>query len=355
MEEQSFPWGEIVRPLLDWYAAEARDLPWRRDTEPYHVLVSELMLQQTRVETVIPYYERFLRAFPDPRSLAEADGEALMKLWEGLGYYARARSLQRAAQAVCRLGAFPDTWEGVRALPGVGDYTAGAVLSIAFGRPVPAVDGNVARVGSRLAEAPFRAADPAFRARLAEALRAVYPAGACGAFTQSLMELGAVRCLPGGEPLCGTCPLRALCRAGRDGSWAEYPLRAEKKSRPVIPRTVFLLTCGDRLAVRRRPEDGLLGGMWELPGTDGALAPAEALAWLDALGAAAEAVRALPPAKHVFTHLEWRMTGYAAELPAPAGTGLIWPTRGELADGIALPTAFRKLLPPELRPPAGKR
>lgn len=169
MEDGAFPWAEIVRPLLDWYASCARPLPWRRDTEPYHILVSELMLQQTRVEAVIPYYERFLRALPDLQSLADADEETLLKLWEGLGYYARARSLQKAARVICGElgGRFPDTWEGVRALPGVGDYTAGAVLSIAFGKPVPAADGNVARVASRLAGISASAADPAFRAQVA--------------------------------------------------------------------------------------------------------------------------------------------------------------------------------------------
>jgi len=350
MEDGAFPWAEIVRPLLDWYASCARPLPWRRDTEPYHILVSELMLQQTRVETVIPYYERFLRALPDLQSLADADEETLLKLWEGLGYYARARSLQKAARVICGElgGRFPDTWEGVRALPGVGDYTAGAVLSIAFGKPVPAADGNVARVASRLAGISASAADPAFRAQVAGALRGVYPAGACGEFTQSLMDLGAGVCLPGGAPRCGACPLAGLCRARRDGRQGELPLKTEKKPRPAAEKTVFLLRCGDRIAVRRRPEGGLLGGLWELPNADGALDAAAAAERLRALGVEfALPLRARPGARHVFTHLEWKLRCWEAACPSPSGAGLSWPDRSELERGYALPAAFRKLLPQE--------
>lgn len=344
MENEVYDWVQIVEPLLSWYGAEARDLPWRRDTEPYRVWVSEIMLQQTRVDTVIPYYERFLRALPDVRSLADAEEGGLLKLWEGLGYYSRVRSMQKAARQICRAGGrFPDTFEALRALPGIGDYTAGAILSIAFGKPVPAVDGNVARVASRLTGTAAEASDPAFRARIAEELKKVYPAGRCGDFTQSLMDLGATVCLPNGAPRCDACPLRALCRACRDGSQESLPVKKAKKDRPVLDRTVFLLETGECVALRKRPEGGLLGGLWELPGTDGALSEQAAAVWLNSLGVEAENLRRLPKVRHIFTHLEWSMTVYAAECKRAEGESLVWATREALSKEYALPTAFRKV------------
>ena len=341
-----YDWRCIVAPLLAWYGAEARDLPWRRDTEPYHVWLSEIMLQQTRVDTVIPYYERFLAALPDISSLAAADEAALLKLWEGLGYYSRVRSLQKAARVICAEhgGRFPMDFDAIRALPGIGDYTAGAVSSIAFGKPTPAVDGNVARVASRLAELPADAADPAFRARLTDALRAVYPAGKSGDFTQSLMDLGATVCLPNGAPRCDDCPLALLCRANIHGSQGSYPLKKAKKNRPVEDRTVFLLECGERVALKKRPLGGLLGGLWGLPDTGGALTAAAAADYLRALGVSAGDLTSRPAARHIFTHLEWRMTVYAASCAAPEGQGLKWVTRDALSTDYALPTAYRKLL-----------
>ena len=341
-----YDWRGIVAPLLVWYGAEARDLPWRRDTEPYHVWLSEIMLQQTRVDTVIPYYERFLAALPDIPSLAAVDEAVLLKLWEGLGYYSRARSLQKAAKVICAEhgGRFPMDFDAIRALPGIGDYTAGAVSSIAFGKPTPAVDGNVARVASRLAELPADAADPAFRARLTDALRAVYPAGKSGDFTQSLMDLGATVCLPNGAPRCDDCPLALLCRANIHGSQGNYPLKKAKKDCLVEDRTVFLLECGERAALKKRPLGGLLGGLWGLPDTRGALTEAEAADYLRALGVSAGDLTSRPAARHIFTHLEWRMTVYAASCAAPEGQGLKWVTRDALSADYALPTAYRKLL-----------
>lgn len=344
MENEAYDWAEIVAPLLDWYGAEARNLPWRRDTEPYHVWVSEIMLQQTRVDTVIPYYERFLRALPDVRSLADTEEAALLKLWEGLGYYSRVRSMQKAARQICgNDGRFPDTFEALCALPGIGDYTAGAILSIAFGKPIPAVDGNVARVASRLTGTTAEASDPTFRACIKEKLKTVYPLGRCGDFTQSLMDLGATVCLPNGVPHCAACPLKGLCCAYRDGTQAFFPAKKAKKDHPVQDRTVFLLTCGECIALRKRPEGGLLGGLWELPGTDGMLNEQAATEWLDALGAEATSLRSLPKVRHIFTHLEWLMTIYAAECKRTEGESLVWATWEALSKEYALPTAFRKV------------
>ncbi|RAQ28808.1 A/G-specific adenine glycosylase [Hydrogeniiclostridium mannosilyticum] len=338
---------EIVAPLLAWYRQSARVLPWRENTDPYRVWVSEIMLQQTRVDTVIPYYERFMARLPSVQALAEVREEELLKLWEGLGYYSRARNLQKAARCICKEsgGAFPGSYEQLCSLPGVGPYTAGAIASIAFGLPVPAVDGNVLRVLSRLTENPRDIAEPAVKKQMTAALAQVYPAGHCGDFTQSLMELGAVVCVPNGLPKCGSCPLRQLCRAFRHGTQTEYPVQTKKQPRRAEQKTVLLLCCGGRAAVRKRPQGGLLGGLWEFPCLDGALSAAEIAAWLEQQGAHAAHIERALSRKHIFTHVEWDMTAYRVSCPhafQPDGGGLVWATPEQLADEIALPTAFRR-------------
>ena len=338
---------EIVAPLLAWYRQSARVLPWRENTDPYRVWVSEIMLQQTRVDTVIPYYERFMARLPSVQALAEVREEELLKLWEGLGYYNRARNLQKAARCICKEsgGAFPGSYEQLCSLPGVGPYTAGAIASIAFGLPVPAVDGNVLRVLSRLTENPRDIAEPAVKKQMTAALAQVYPAGHCGDFTQSLMELGAVVCVPNGLPKCGSCPLRQLCRAFRHGTQTEYPVQTKKQPRRAEQKTVLLLCCGGRAAVRKRPQGGLLGGLWEFPCLDGALSAAEIAAWLEQQGAHAAHIERALSRKHIFTHVEWDMTAYRVSCPhafQPDGGGLVWATPEQLADEIALPTAFRR-------------
>lgn len=338
---------EIVAPLLAWYRQSARILPWRENTDPYRVWVSEIMLQQTRVDTVIPYYERFMARLPSVQALAEVREEELLKLWEGLGYYSRARNLQKAARCICKEsgGAFPSSYEQLCSLPGVGPYTAGAIASIAFGLPVPAVDGNVLRVLSRLTENPRDIAEPAVKKQMTAALAQVYPAGHCGDFTQSLMELGAVVCVPNGLPKCGGCPLRQLCRAFRHGTQTEYPVQTKKQPRRAEQKTVLLLCCGGRAAVRKRPQGGLLGGLWEFPCLDGALSAAEIAAWLEQQGAHAAHIERALSRKHIFTHVEWDMTAYRVSCPhafQPDGGRLVWATPEQLADEIALPTAFRR-------------
>lgn len=338
---------EIVAPLLAWYRQSARVLPWRENTDPYRVWVSEIMLQQTRVDTVVPYYERFMARLPSVQALAEVREEELLKLWEGLGYYSRARNLQKAARRICKEsgGAFPGSYEQLCSLPGVGPYTAGAIASIAFGLPVPAVDGNVLRVLSRLTENPRDIAEPAVKKQMTAALAQVYPAGHCGDFTQSLMELGAVVCVPNGLPKCGGCPLRQLCRAFRHGTQTEYPVQTKKQPRRAERKTVLLLCCGGRAAVRKRPQGGLLGGLWEFPCLDGALSAAEIAAWLERQGAHAAHIERALSRKHIFTHVEWDMTAYRVSCPhafQPDGGGLVWATPEQLADEIALPTAFRR-------------
>ena len=254
----------LAARLPAWYASHARDLPWRQDREPYHVWLSEIMLQQTRAEAVKGYYTRFLAAVPDIPALAAADPELLRKLWEGLGYYSRVRNLQAAARQIMyeHGGVFPTACSAVRALKGVGDYTAGAICSICFDLPTPAVDGNVLRVLSRLTLDHRCIDDPAVKRAVRDELTAVYPQTGAGTLTQALMELGATVCLPNGAPRCEVCPMRELCAAARDGLWTGCPVRAKKAPRRVEELTVFALSCGGKLALRQRPEQGLLAGLW---------------------------------------------------------------------------------------------
>jgi len=324
--------------LLPWYEANARDLPWRRDREPYHILLSEIMLQQTRVEAVKAYYERFLAALPDVESLAKADEQTLLKLWEGLGYYSRVRNLQKAAQAVVARGSFPTDANGLLELPGVGPYTAGAVGSICFELPTPAVDGNVLRVMTRLSADERPINDTALKREITEALAAAYPDGRCGDFTQALMELGATLCGPNGAPDCERCPVRELC-ASVDGAWQRIPVRPAKKARRQEQRSVLLLRCGETIALQKRPNKGLLAGLWELPNRLGAMEAQEALDWAAGLGVQPVELRKSITRRHVFTHVEWELTGFEIECRVQIPT-LTWQT----ADEAALPTAFRILL-----------
>lgn len=330
--------------LLPWYARCGRALPWREDPSPYHVWVSEIMLQQTRIEAVKPYYARFLQELPDIASLAAADSEHLQKLWEGLGYYSRVRNLHAAAQQIIEKynGVFPEEYSDIRALRGIGEYTAGAIASICFNRPTPAVDGNVLRVLSRITGDPRPVTDEKTKAAVRAELAAVYPAGHCGAFTQALMELGETVCIPGGAPGCAGCPCRGFC-ASRDGGWLNLPVKAEKKARREEQLTVFILHCGSFTAIRKRESTGLLAGLWEFPNVPGTLTEEDALQQVQRWGCKPEALEDKRRGKHVFTHVEWNMQCYTVccrEMPEM----FTWPDTDELTRSIALPTAFRKLL-----------
>ncbi len=331
--------------LLPWFAEHRRDLPWRRDREPYHVWLSEIMLQQTRVEAVRGYYLRFLERLPDIAALASAPEDVLLKLWEGLGYYSRVRNLQKAAQCVMEQhdGEFPQELSAIRALPGIGDYTAGAIASICFEAPTAAVDGNVLRVILRLTVCADSPADVRVRRRIGEELSAVYPAGHCGDFTQALMELGATVCLPNGAPQCGACPLRALCEAHAQGTELQFPTKPPKKPRRIEQRTVFVLQCGDRLAVCKRPSHGLLAGLWQLPDVPGKLETAEALRQAEQWGVHPTGILKTAERTHIFTHVQWDLRGVwltcAAEAPQ-----FTWADEDALRHEIGLPTAYRQFL-----------
>lgn len=327
--------------LLPWYRASHRDLPWRQDRQPYHIWLSEIMLQQTRVEAVKGYYARFLERLPTIEALASCDDDVLHKLWEGLGYYSRVRNLKKAAERIVsdHGGVFPEDYDSVRALPGIGDYTAGAVCSIAFNQPTPAVDGNVLRVCSRLTEDASPIDSPAAKAALRDALAAVYPADA-GEFTQALMELGATVCGPNRAPDCESCPCRAFCQSAIHGTAEQYPVKSPKKQRKAQDLTVFILSCGDFYALQKRPETGLLAGLWQFPNLPGHLETADALEAVGRFGLNPREIYRQVERKHIFTHIEWHMRGYFIEVAQPAGD-FTWLSSDQVEASAALPTAFR--------------
>jgi A/G-specific adenine glycosylase len=334
----------LPQRLLPWFREHQRDLPWRRDREPYHVWLSEIMLQQTRVEAVKGYYARFLDRLPNIASLAAVEETELLKLWEGLGYYNRARNLQKAAKVIAEEhgGQFPRDYAAIRALPGIGDYTAGAISSICFDEKTPAVDGNVLRVVSRFLDDHSCTDDPKVKKRFSQLLQEIYPQEA-GAFTQSLMELGAMVCVPNGTPLCHSCPLNDLCQAKKQGTIDELPVRAEKKKRRQEELTVLLCTCGDRVALRRRPQEGLLAGLFEFPNLPGTLTAEEIIKTAEDFGLHPEYLEKLVGRKHIFTHIQWNMTGARLHCGSE-NPEWIWVSRETLRKEYVLPTAFRQFV-----------
>ncbi len=302
----------VAEPLLEWYDRNKRILPWREKPSPYRVWVSEIMLQQTRVEAVKPYFERFMKALPDIESLARASEEELLKLWEGLGYYNRVRNLQRAARQIAEEygGVMPSEYEELLKLQGIGSYTAGAIASIACGRRKPAVDGNVLRVISRLRADGRLISEGKVKAAVERDVERILPVERPGDFNQALMELGACVCIPTGAPRCGECPLAAFCRAHGEGRETEFPRKAPPKPRKIEERTVLVIRDGNRTAIRRRPGKGLLAGMYELPSLEGFLGEEEVIRYLAENGIRSLRVTPLPEARHIFTHREWHMRGY---------------------------------------------
>lgn len=307
---------KVVEPLLVWYDKDHRMLPWRENRDPYRIWISEIMLQQTRVEAVKPYYARFMERFPTVDALASAEDDVLLKYWEGLGYYSRARNLKKAAVMIMEEydGKMPDTWEELQKLPGIGSYTAGAIASIAFHQPVPAVDGNVLRILSRLRMDDEFINKETVKKRVEAELVKVMPTERAGDFNQAMMELGATVCIPNGEPKCEACPWEKMCLAKAKNCTLDYPKKEPKKKRQIEQKTVLILKHGENVAIHKRPDKGLLAGLYELPMLDGYLNEGQILEYLQNKGLAAIRIEKLPDSKHIFSHKEWHMHAYAVRI-----------------------------------------
>ncbi len=331
----------LPEALLPWYRANRRDLPWRQDTDPYHIWVSEIMLQQTRVEAVKGYYTRFLTALPTISALAECEDDRLHKLWEGLGYYSRVRNLKKAAQQVMERhnGVFPGEYKDILALSGIGEYTAGAICSIAFGKPTPAVDGNVLRVISRITDDATPIDLPHYKKQVQKSLAEIYPSDA-GDFTQALMELGATVCGPNRTPDCQNCPCKDFCLGYQNGTAENLPIKSPKRERRVQEYTVFIISCNGKYAIEKRPNQGLLAGLWQFPNVPGKLDPQVTLEQVEKFFLKPVEILLQVERKHMFTHMEWDMRGAYIEVAECAGD-FQWLSAEQINTQIALPTAFR--------------
>ena len=336
---------EIVTPLLSWYDENKRILPWRDRHNAYYTWVSEIMLQQTRVEAVKPYFERFISELPDVSSLAACPEEKLMKLWEGLGYYSRVRNMQEAAKTVEKEynGKLPESFEALLSLKGIGSYTAGAIASIAYNIPVPAVDGNVLRVISRITESREDIGKAAVKRKTEKILDEIMPKDRPGDFNQALMELGAVICIPNGQAKCLVCPVSGKCFACRNHTVEEIPVKAPKKPRVAEERTVFVIQDGAYTAIMKRPDKGLLAGLYELPNTLGYMEQEEAVSYVKNMGLEPLYIEPLPSAKHIFSHIEWRMKAYrvrVSSLENGEKNGLLFVEKKQKDKKYAIPSAF---------------
>lgn len=337
----------MTEPLIRWFRKNKRDLPWRKNPSPYEVWVSEIMLQQTRVETVKPYYQRFLKTLPTIKDLAEAPEDELLKLWEGLGYYNRVRNMQKAAIQIMKdyNGEFPEEYEAICSLKGIGSYTAGAISSFAFGNPRPAVDGNVLRVISRLLGSDEDISKGSVKKRMEESLKKVIPSENPADFGQGLIELGALICLPNGQPKCEECPLEEFCTAHKEGREMLLPIKAKKKKRKIEERTVFIFRDGETVAIHKRPKNGLLAGLYEIPSVSGFLTMDEAVQYSRNAGLVPVRIKELGEAKHIFSHIEWHMKGYLIlvdELEKACKKDFIFAKREEIEKKYPIPSAFSK-------------
>jgi A/G-specific adenine glycosylase len=343
----AYDYEAIIPYLLDWYDYNARILPWRENPEPYYVWVSEIMLQQTRVEAVKDYFDRFIKALPDVRSLAEAEEEKLMKLWEGLGYYSRARNLHKAARIIFEEygSKLPADADKLLKLPGIGRYTAGAIASIAFGLPVPAIDGNVLRIAKRLAGSFDDITREDVKKELWEEMNQVMPQKRSGDFNQALMDLGATICLPNGKPLCEKCPLMHLCQAFHQDLVNQIPVKTPKKKRKVLQRTILVMEYQNTFCLHKRADKGLLAGLWELPGLEEKVSLEKLGRLLEEYGLQVGSMEKMGEARHIFTHLEWEMIGYHIDLQNipdlfREDNSYVWVNREEISKRYTIPSAF---------------
>ena len=338
---------EFSKALFDWYQTFGRTLPWQKESDPYKVMVAVVMLQQTQVATVIPYYERFIEKLPTIPALARVSEEALFKLWEGLGYYTRARNLKKAAQRIVEenQGIFPRDFLALRQLPGIGDYSAGAILSISFQDPYMAIDGNLYRIFARLLGLEKTVDDPELRRIVMAKIQKLLPNDRPGDFNQALMDLGATVCLGNARPLCERCPFPVFCKANQMGSTEAIPVKKIKKAKKIENKSVFLIWKDNQIALIKRAKSGLLANMWELPNTDGAMDLGQSASWLETVGIHPESLVIKKQYRHHFSHITWNMTGFeVVTLKAPEELGFVWVSREELVRRISMPKAFSPLL-----------
>lgn len=342
-------YNQIVKPLLDWYDRGHRILPWREEPTGYKVWISEIMLQQTRVEAVKPYFNRFIDELPDIKSLAECEEDRLLKLWEGLGYYNRARNLQKAARQIMEDygGKMPETQEELLKLAGIGNYTSGAIASIAFGESVPAVDGNVLRILSRLSLDEEDILKDTTKGKVEKQLKEVMPLDRPGDFNQALMELGATVCIPNGKPRCEECPWEKICLAHKSGREEEFPKKQAKKKRMIEKKTILIIQDENKSALHKRPSKGLLAGLYEFPNLEGHQTEKRVLAYLKEIGLEVLRIKKLEASKHIFSHKEWHMIAYQIKVDelAPKGSQLekenwIFVESYEAQKNYPLPSAF---------------
>lgn len=334
---------KIVIPLLEWYYQNKRILPWRMDKEPYHVWVSEIMLQQTRIEAVIGYYHRFMKELPTIADLADCPLDKLLKLWEGLGYYNRVRNMQKAAQIIMEQyhGCFPSSYQDIISLPGIGEYTASAISSICFSLKEAAVDGNVLRVYMRVNNCYDNIDDMKIRKRVREELNKIMPTDS-GSFNEAMMELGETICVPSGIPKCNECPIKTFCRSYKNATYLELPVRQEKKDKKLENYTVFLFVLDDMIAIEKRQNKGLLHNMWQFPNIENSLNLSQVQTYLEKNNIVFSKIEKATTYIHIFTHKKWNMCSYWILLEKKIDLdNVVWVYLDELAKVYAIPTAFQ--------------
>lgn len=331
---------EIVEPLLAWYHENKRDLPWRKDKNPYHIWISEIMLQQTRVEAVKNYYRLFMETLPTIEDLKKVEEDTLLKLWEGLGYYSRARNLKKAAIEIVEKynGKFPEEYEELRKLPGIGPYTAGAISSIAFDKKVPAVDGNVIRVMLRLKNSRRKIDDPKLKEELFQELIEMMPEES-GNFNQAFMDLGATICIPNTYPLCSSCPLQKYCKAYLEHNTLNIPVPKEKKTKAKEKYTIVIFMYQGKVAIRKRPDSGILASLYEFLTIEGDYTLPKLKEFLTSQEIKIKKIKRLGSSKHIFTHKIWEMKGYLVEIEEMI-PDFHWIEKEELLTKYSIPTAF---------------
>lgn len=336
---------KIVNSLLEWYYKNHRTLPWRIDKDPYHIWVSEIMLQQTRIEAVIDYYYRFIKELPTIEDLANCSQDRLLKLWEGLGYYNRARNLQRTARIIVEQynNQFPNTYQQIIALPGIGEYTASAISSICFSLKEATVDGNVLRVYMRVNNCFDNIDDMKVRKRVRENLTKIMPKDS-GNFNEALMELGETICIPKGTPKCRKCPIRNYCKAYQEQTYLELPVRQEKKIKKLENYTVFLFISNDKVAIEKRKNTGLLHNMWQFPNTESLLDLSQTRSYLNKVNAPFFKIEKGISYTHIFTHKKWNIYSYVIWLKGENSfNDTIFASLNDLKRVYAIPTAFQPL------------